>query len=69
MRGFLLKKGAESSIKLLVVGIAPLVEGSVLDVLEVSAGRPIPPDRVEEAPALKLINELLSRKVKTSMPS
>lgn len=68
VKGFLLKKGAESSIKLLVVGITPLAEGSVLDVLDVSTGRPIPPDRVEEAPALKLINELLSRKIKTSIP-
>ncbi|MEM1687145.1 MAG: hypothetical protein QXR31_03595, partial [Zestosphaera sp.] len=61
--------GAESSIKLMIAGAAPVIEGPVLDVLGVSAGRPIPPDRVEEAPALKFINELLSRKVKASIPS
>ncbi|MEM0475009.1 MAG: hypothetical protein QXS11_06930 [Zestosphaera sp.] len=69
VKGFLLKKGAESSIKLMIAGAAPVIEGPVLDVLGVSAGRPIPPDRVEEAPALKFINELLSRKVKASIPS
>lgn len=69
VKGFLLKKGSESSIKLMVVGAAPVIEGPVLDVLGISSGKPISPDKVEEAPALKFINELLSRKVKTSIPS
>lgn len=69
VKGFLLKKGAESSIKLMIAGAAPVIEGPVLDVLGVSSGRPVSPDKVEEAPALKFINELLSRKVKTSVSS
>lgn len=68
VKGFLLRKGAESSIKLLIAGAAPLIEGPVLDVLGVSAGKPISPDKVEEAPALKFVEELLSRKAKTGIP-
>lgn len=67
VKGLILKKGAESSIKLMVVGIAPYVRNPVTDVLGVSTGRLMPPDKVEEAPALALINELNSRKVRTTL--
>ncbi len=67
VKGFILKKGAESSMKLMVAGIAPYVRNPVTDVLGIGTGRLVPPDKVEEAPALALINELNSRKVRTTL--
>ncbi|MEM2308818.1 MAG: hypothetical protein QW266_07845 [Sulfolobales archaeon] len=69
IKGFLLRKGAESSVKLMVSGIAPIVERPVIDVLGLSSGRPVLPDRIEEAPALRVVDEILSRVFRAVVPS
>ncbi|MEM0223028.1 MAG: hypothetical protein QXJ99_01355 [Thermofilum sp.] len=68
VKGLLLRKGAESSMMLMVTGIAPYALNPVVDALGVQAGRPVPPDRVHEAPAHILAGELLTRKVRANLP-